>query len=173
MTFGLDHQLNDVSSLQLHYVHKQVDRAIEDTGALDANSNEIYIIANPGEGLTELAFTGPNGCPSRSATTTALSSLSRSACATTGTCAPATSGAACTATTPASSQSDENGRTSPNVGRLWDYPLMMFQDGGTAALGPLATDRPHQFKAQFIYQFDFGTSFGVNEYIASGLPVVA
>ena len=45
------------------------------------------------------------------------------------------------------SQSDENGRTSPNVGRLWDYPIMMFQDGGIAALGRLATDRPHQFKA--------------------------
>jgi len=48
---------------------------------------------------------------------------------------------------------------------------MMFQDGGTATLGPLATDRPHQFKAQFIYQFGFGTSIGANEYIASGLPV--
>ena len=48
---------------------------------------------------------------------------------------------------------------------------MMFQDGGTPALGPLATDRPHQFKAQFIYQFGFGTSLGLNEYIASGLPV--
>ena len=69
------------------------------------------------------------------------------------------------------SQSDENGRTSPNVGRLWDYPLMMFQDGGDAALGPLATDRPHQFKTQFIYQFDLGTSIGVNQYVASGLPV--
>jgi hypothetical protein len=34
------------------------------------------------------------------------------------------------------SQSDENGRTSPNVGRLWDYPLMMFQDGGTACARP-------------------------------------
>ena len=45
------------------------------------------------------------------------------------------------------SQSDENGRTSPNVGRLWDYPLMMFQDGGIPALGRLATDRPHQLKA--------------------------
>ena len=30
------------------------------------------------------------------------------------------------------SQSDENGRTSPNVGRLCDYPMMMFQDGGIA-----------------------------------------
>jgi hypothetical protein len=69
------------------------------------------------------------------------------------------------------SQSDENGRTSPNVGRLFDYPLMMFQDGGHAAFGPLATDRPHQFKTQLIYSFPFGTSLGVNEYVASGLPV--
>ena len=44
-------------------------------------------------------------------------------------------------------------------------------NGGIAALGPLATDRPHQFKTQFIYQFNFGTSIGVNEYVASGLPV--
>ena len=36
---------------------------------------------------------------------------------------------------------------------------MMFQDGGEPALGPLATDRPHQFKTQFIYQFGFGTSW--------------
>ena len=69
------------------------------------------------------------------------------------------------------SQSDENGRTSPNVGRLWDYPLMMFQDGGSPALGRLATDRPHQLKAAFIYQFNFGTSIGVNQFVASGLPV--
>jgi outer membrane receptor for Fe3+-dicitrate len=48
---------------------------------------------------------------------------------------------------------------------------MMFQDGGIPTLGPLATNRPHQFKAQFIYQFDMGTSIGLNQYIASGLPV--
>jgi hypothetical protein len=48
---------------------------------------------------------------------------------------------------------------------------MMFKDGGTASYGPLGTDRPHQFKAQFIYQFDFGTSIGLNEYLASGTPV--
>jgi hypothetical protein len=48
---------------------------------------------------------------------------------------------------------------------------MMFQDGGTPALGPLATDRPHQLKAQFIYQFGTGTSVGVHQFVASGLPV--
>jgi hypothetical protein len=48
---------------------------------------------------------------------------------------------------------------------------MMFEDGGQPAIGPLATDRPHQLKAQFIYQFPFGSSLGINEYVASGLPV--
>jgi hypothetical protein len=60
LTFGLDHQLNDAMAVTVHYVHKQIDRAIEDTGSLDATGNEIYIIANPGEGLTSLAFTNPN-----------------------------------------------------------------------------------------------------------------
>ena len=35
-TFGLDHQLSNVVALGVHYVHKQIDRAIEDTGSLDA-----------------------------------------------------------------------------------------------------------------------------------------
>ncbi len=38
---------------------------------------------------------------------------------------------------------------------------MMFKDGGTPVFGRLPTDRPHQFKMQFIYQFTFGTSIGV------------
>jgi hypothetical protein len=37
--------------------------------------------------------------------------------------------------------------------------------------GPLPTDRPHQFKAQAIYTLPFGTSFGLNEYVSSGVPV--
>ena len=35
----------------------------------------------------------------------------------------------------------------------------------------LATDRPSQFKTQFIYLFPFGTSVGINEFVASGLPI--
>jgi len=69
------------------------------------------------------------------------------------------------------SQSDEDGRTDPNVGRAFDYPIMMFNQHGEAEYGPLATDRPHQFKAQFIYQLPFGTSVGLNQYVASGVPI--
>jgi hypothetical protein len=69
------------------------------------------------------------------------------------------------------SQSDENGRTSPNVGRGYDYPIMMFDGNGSPNYGRLATDRPNQFKAQAIYQLPFGTSLGLNQYVASGVPV--
>jgi hypothetical protein len=48
---------------------------------------------------------------------------------------------------------------------------MMFDQHGQPVFGPLATDRPHQFKAQFIYQFNFGTAVGLNEFVASGVPV--
>ena len=46
-TGGIDHQLNDVMALSVRYVHKQIDRAIEDTGSSLPDGNEVYVIANP------------------------------------------------------------------------------------------------------------------------------
>jgi hypothetical protein len=68
------------------------------------------------------------------------------------------------------SQTDENGRMSPNVGRLYDYPVMEFDQTGQGVYGVLATDRTHQVKVQFLYDFKFGLSTGLNWYGASGLP---
>jgi hypothetical protein len=169
-TAGIEHQLSDLMALSLRYVHKQIDRAIEDTGSLDAGGNEIYVIANPGEGLTALAHPGVNlPLPVRDYDSVEFAFDKRMA----NNWYLRTSylWSRLHGNYSGLSQSDENGRTSPNVGRLYDYPLMMFQDGGDAAYGPLPTDRPHQFKTQFIYQFDFGTSMGLNQYVASGLPV--
>ncbi|MDO8680944.1 MAG: carboxypeptidase regulatory-like domain-containing protein [Acidobacteriota bacterium] len=169
---GLEHQLNEVMAVSVRYVHKQVDKAIEDTGALDAQGNEIYIIANPGFNLAELAFTNPNvQNPKAVRDYDSVEFAFDKKYADNWYLRTSYMWSRLYGNYSGLSQSDENGRTSPNVGRLWDYPLMMFQDGGTAALGPLATDRPHQFKTQFIYLFGFGTSLGLNEYVASGLPV--
>jgi TonB dependent receptor-like, beta-barrel len=55
-------------------------------------------------------------------------------------------------------QSDENGRTSPNVGRAFDYPLMAFDQSGKPVYGRLGTDRTHQLKAFGTYDFSFGTT---------------
>jgi hypothetical protein len=177
-TAGIEHQLNDVMSTSVRYVHKQVDRAIEDTqtATLDASGTEIYIIANPGEGLAEPAFRAADGSvlatvpkPVRDYDSVEFAFEKRMA--NNWYLRSSYLWSRLFGNYPGLSQSDENGRTSPNVGRLYDYPMMMFQDGGTAVYGRLPTDRPHQFKTQFIYQAPFGTSLGFNQYVASGLPV--
>ena len=171
-TAGIEHQLSDVIALSVRYVHKQVDKAIEDTGSLDAQGNEIYVIANPGFNLTALAFTNPNvALPKAVRDYDSVEFALEKRFAQNWYLRSSYLWSRLYGNYSGLSQSDENGRTSPNVGRLFDYPLMMFQDGGQAAYGPLATDRPSQFKAQFIYSFPFGTSLGMNEYVASGLPV--
>lgn len=169
-TAGLEHQLNDRVALSVRYVHKQLDRAVEDAGALDAQGNEIYTIANPGFGAVSIAHPGvpyPKAVRDYDSVEFAVEKrladnwFLRSSYLWSRLWGNYTG----------LSQSDENGRTSPNVGRVFDYPMMMFMDGGQPVYGRLPTDRPHQFKAQFIYQFGFGTSIGLNQYVASGLPV--
>jgi hypothetical protein len=68
------------------------------------------------------------------------------------------------------SQSDEDGRVTPNTGFNFDYPLMSFDERGLPVYGVLATDRPHQFKANGVVHFSFGTSVGVQVFAASGVP---
>jgi outer membrane receptor protein involved in Fe transport len=171
-TAGLEHQLNDVMALSVRYVHKQVDKAIEDTGSLDYQGNEIYVIANPGFNLTALAFTNPNvALPKAKRDYDSVEFAFEKRFARNWYLRSSYLWSRLFGNYSGLSQSDENGRTSPNVGRLFDYPLMMFQDGGTAVFGPLATDRPSQFKTNFIYAFPFGTSVGLTEWVASGLPV--
>ena len=172
LTFSLDHQLNAVMALSARYVHKQLDRAVDDTGSLDAAGNEIYVIANPGEGLTALAnVTPPVALPKAKRDYDSVEFAVEKRMRANWYLRTSYLWSRLYGNYSGLSQSDEDGRTSPNVGRGYDYPVMMSQDGGQAAYGPLATDRPNQFKAQFIYQFNFGTSVGANEYIASGLPV--
>jgi hypothetical protein len=175
---GVEHQLNDRMALSVRYVHKQIDRAIEDTqtATLDASGTEIYIIANPGEGLAEPAFRAADGSvlatvpkPVRDYDSVEFAFEKRFA--NNWYLRSSYLWSRLWGNYSGLSQSDENGRTSPNVGRLYDYPLMMFMDGGEAVYGRLPTDRPHQFKTQFIYQFPVGTAIGLNQYVASGLPV--
>jgi len=171
-TLGIDRQLNDIMAVSLRYVHKQIDRAVEDTGSLDAAGNEIYVIANPGEGLTSLAHVAPNvNAPKAVRDYDSVEFAFDKRFSNRWYLRSSYLWSRLYGNYSGLSQSDENGRTSPNVGRAFDYPLMSFQDGGQPAFGLLATDRPHQFKTQFIYQLPIGTSLGVNQYVASGLPV--
>jgi hypothetical protein len=69
------------------------------------------------------------------------------------------------------SESDENGRTEPNIGGGFDAPMQMFGNYGEPVYGRLATDRPHQVKAQFIYMAPAGFNVGIFQSVASGVPV--
>ena len=192
MSFGLEHQLNNVSALSLRYIHKQLDRGIEDIGDL-CTDDECYIIGNPGEGSTAsfdisqvlndpytvgVSLFGVHGGTNLSQTLPKLNrhydavefgytkrldknwslystyTWSRDA-----------------GNYPGLSQTDENGRSDPNTGRSLDYPAMLFDGKGNPIDGVLPTDRTHQFKAQAIYQAPWGTSIGINEYVASGSPI--
>jgi len=47
----------------------------------------------------------------------------------------------------------------------------MFDEQARPVLGPLATDRPHQFKGLVTYETPFRLSVGVFQFVGSGLPV--
>jgi len=169
-TFGVDHQLTNVMAAQIHYVHKQLDRAVEDTGSLDADGNEIYIIANPGEGLTQAAFPGTS-MPKPKRQYDSVEFALEKRLANRWFLRGSYLWSRLYGNYSGLSQSDEAGRTSPNVGRGYDYPIMMFTGNGQPSYGVLGTDRPHQFKAQFIYQLPTNTTIGLLQYVQSGVPV--
>ena len=160
----------------VRYVHKTVVKAIEDIGVLDADQNEIYIIANPGFGLAKNVYDIKGNIydiayPKAKRDYDSVEFSFDKRFANNWSLRTSYMWSRLYGNYSGLSQSDENGRTSPNVGRAFDYPLMMFNGTGNAEFGLLATDRPHQFKVQGIYAFTFGTSIGANLYMASGIPV--
>jgi outer membrane receptor protein involved in Fe transport len=67
--------------------------------------------------------------------------------------------------------SDEDGRTSPNVNRYFDTIQNSFDRNGDLVYGRLGTDRPHQFKGQFMYRFKWDMTLGINQYLGTGIPI--
>jgi hypothetical protein len=186
--FGLEHQLSAVSSISMRYVHKQLDRGIEDTGAIDANTDdEPYIIGNPGEGPTgtfnlvggRAVYAGSAGAyanpkPKRNYDGVEFAFDKRFAKRWSMHASYLWSRDH--GNYPGLAESDEAtgsaaGRVDPNVGRQFDYPIMQFSGDGKPLYGVLPTDRTHQLKGQFLYQLPFGTTVGFNQYVARGIPI--
>ena len=171
---GVERQIGAYMAGSVRYIHKQLDQAIEDIGTITEEGNEAYVIGNPAFGSAQIAFlhgstrvAQPRAKRDYDGVEFTLEKRLRDNWFLRGSYL----WSRLWGNYPGLAQTDENGRTSPNVGRLYDYPLMMFMDGGEPVYGKLPTDRPNQFKAQFIYQLPFGTSLGLNQYVASGLPV--
>jgi hypothetical protein len=170
-SFGLEHQVSGPMAVSIRYVHKQVDRAIEDTGSYDPVIGEIYVIANPGFGATTIAWPDLNvPLPKAKRNYDSVEAAFTKNLSHNYYLRVSYMWSRLFGNYSGLDQTDENGRQSPNTGRLYDYPLMSFDEKGNPVEGPLATDRPHQVKAQFIYQLPFGASLGISQYVASGVP---
>src|SRR5258708_6123874 len=185
--FGLEHQLGAVTAVSFRYVHKQLDRGIEDTGSIDpVTDDEPYIIGNPGEAQSATfnivnnvdVYAGSTGQyklpkPKRQydAAEVAFDKRFASRWSFHGSYTLSRD----YRNYPGLSESDEAGsgvgRVSPNIGRLFDYPIEQFDGKGRPLYGVLPTDRTHHVKGQFIYHLPFGTTVGLNEYVASGIPI--
>ena len=186
LSFGLERQLNSVMAGSVRFVHKQLDRAIDDIGDLGPDG-EAYIIANPGEGLvknfdisTGTSVFAPQGfaanpvlinMPKATRNYNSVEFALEKRLANHWFLHTSYMWSKDAGNYSGLSSSDENGRDNPNNSRDFDYPSMSFDQSGKVLDGVFDTDRTHQVKAQAIYQTKWGTSVGVNEFVASGTPI--
>lgn len=176
LTFGVERELFTGWLLSGRYTHKQVDTAVEDVGFLNSQGSEIYIIGNPGKGSVKKAFESQGFIPieavrdydaveirldkrfSKNYFFNANYTYSRLY----GNYAGLAS-------------SDEAGRTSPNVNRLFDLPFVGYTANGKRDDGRLPTDRPHVFKFYGGYNLEWNkvnsTEFSGFTTIQSGTPI--
>ncbi|HEU0175603.1 MAG TPA: carboxypeptidase regulatory-like domain-containing protein [Blastocatellia bacterium] len=188
-TIATEHQLGSHFVASARYTRKRLKYPIEDVGILNEEESEVYIISNPGYGLRNTDITELNGQtinlkPGQSLFPKALRNYDgiefrieqRFS-----------SGPLRNLTYNASyiysrlygnyaglANSDEAGRSQPNVSRAFDQPYGNFDQNGMNVYGLLATDRPHVFKLYGNYDYTWKpgtTSFGLQQFIFSGTPL--
>jgi hypothetical protein len=192
---GFDFELNPRTVATVHYVHNHLVRTIEDLGAL-VDGNEVYVIGNPGEGIS--AVTPPSGSPrtgefptpkarrqydavelgiSRRFSSNWFGSANLTISRLYGNYPGIASSDEIRTPTlgvgygPAQQQGADVFRPGGNVNRAWDLDDWMFDSHGNLDVtGRLATDRP--VVAKFYGAYSFGnTTIGGNVYAGSGTPL--
>jgi hypothetical protein len=169
-TVGLEHQVSPHLAVSARFVHKQLDQAVEDIGSIDPDGITAYVIGNPGYGRATVAYPGVT-YPKAVRDYDAVELVGRKLLDRNWALTASYTWSRLYGNYSGLSQSDENGRTEPNIGVTFDSALALFDGAGQPLYGRLATDRPHQAKAQFIYTAPFGINLGVFQSVASGLPV--
>ena len=172
---GVEHELSPRVAVSARFVHKQVDRAIEDVGVIVPGLGEVFFIANPGEGIatTINADDCPTcpGLPEIRRNYDALELKFNRRFADNWQFMGSYTLSSLDGNYPGLASSDEIARVSPNVTRLFDGLVMAFDQNGQPVYGPLNTDRPHQFKLLGTYQFPTRTTASGVFRAASGIPI--
>ncbi|MEP7339890.1 MAG: hypothetical protein ABI977_19280, partial [Acidobacteriota bacterium] len=181
---GLEHEIKSGLVASIRYTRSRLVRGIEDIGVLNANEDEVYTIGNPGFGQTDAKlFTTPAGVPlvpkavrnydgvefrlDGRFSEGILKRLNYSGSYTYSRLWGNWAGLA---------NSDENGRSQPNVSRAFDLSPANFDSKGQNVYGLLATDRPHTFKLFLNYEQPWGgksgsTLISLNQIAYSGTPL--
>jgi hypothetical protein len=154
---GTEYELNNSLIIGGRYVHKQIDRTIEDVGVFDQNQNELFFIANPGFGLTaEPFFPGVPATPKAKREYDGLEVKVNKRFSDNWFANASYTYSRLFGNYSGLASSDENGRSSPNVNRFFDIPFLGFTVDGSPDDGRLATDRPHIFKVNAGYNIAWG-----------------
>jgi len=183
-TISSEHALEANSILSFRYTNKHLRYGIEDIGVLDALGSEVYTIGNPGYGLTSADLPGnraPNGEPltpkaqrdyqgfevryDKRFAEGKLRNLNIFTSYLWSRLYGNWAGLA---------NSDEAGRSQPNVSRAFDLSPGNFDGTGKNVYGLLATDRPHQFKffGNYLLNTRAGaTTFSLSQVAFSGTPL--
>ena len=174
-TVGYERQLSRDYVFSSRYTHKQVDRAVEDLGFINGNGAEVFLIGNPGFGIAEQTFLDAGLLPTKAerdydAVEVRLDKrLSNNFYFNASYTYSRLYG-----NYPGLASSDEGGRTSPNVNRVFDSAISGFTASGARDNGRLRTDRPHVFKLFGGYDVPWSgtnkTSFTIFQNISSGTP---
>jgi hypothetical protein len=191
---GVEHQLGMTTVATVNYVHNSLVRTIEDIGLL-VDGNEVYLYANPGEGIatSALVSTATPSFPVPKATrqydaiqVSLLRGFSRSwfmggsyvwsrlfgnysGIQNSDEIRTPTLGFAFGAD---QQQAGSIFRLGGNANRSWDLDEWMWDaHGHLDPQGRLATDRPHVLKLYGATILPGGTEVGVNFYAGSGTPL--
>jgi outer membrane receptor protein involved in Fe transport len=168
---GVEHELSPRVSVGARFVHKQVDRTIEDVGVLVPNIGEVFFIANPGEGFAKEIVPGQPALPRMKRDYDALELTATKRFSNNWFANLSYTLSRLHGNYPGLASSDENARTAPNVTRLFDGLVMAFDSNGQHVFGRLNTDRPHQFKLSGSYLLPTQTGIGVVFRAMSGIPI--
>jgi hypothetical protein len=193
---GFDFEVNPRTVATIHFVHNNLNRTIEDLAGL-VDGDEVYVIGNPGEGLSETNLassspaTGPFPTPKPKRQYDAVElgisrrfsgrwfgsanlTISRlygnyAGIASSDEIRTPTTG---TSSSTAQQQAGSTFRQGGNVNRAWDLEDWMFDAYGNLDVrGRLATDRPVVAKFYGAYNLAQNTQIGAFVYAGSGTPI--
>ncbi len=169
---GLEYEAARGYVVSLRYTRKNLDRAIEDVGR-QTPAGEAYYITNPGRSLSVSKFVeaGLPPTPKPKRTYNALELRLRKSFRDRWLADVSYVYSRLYGLYSGLGSSDEDGRITPNADRDFDLWFLSYDSKGNLIDGPLGTDRPHQFKANWAYITPWNLEIGGFFRAMSGIPI--